>query len=84
MKVETAIEKVKIFKNEAAKRQMYEMASNLRDTERELSNLSPSDDIESNDLLILMQKCLIDVPEDQKQFLLPIIRQFKLKQLLSK
>jgi hypothetical protein len=87
MKLEQAIEKVKIFKSEATKRQMYELACKLRDIERDLSftNIGyyPSDDIGLDDFMILMQKCLIGIPEDQKQLLLPIIREFKLNQLTS-
>jgi hypothetical protein len=83
MKAELVIHTIKSIKNRAAKEQMYDLACNLRDVERELSCMYTfEDDIDSDELIILLQKCLYNTPEEQKQLLLPTIREFKLEKLL--
>jgi len=83
MKAGLVIETIKSIKNTAAYKQMYELASNLRTIERELaSQYTFDDEVDVNHFTILLQTCLLGLPEDQSLLLKPIVRELKLSQLL--
>jgi hypothetical protein len=77
------IETIKIIKQTAVDKQMYELASNLRKVERELSyNYIFEDEVNVSHFTVLLQSCLVGLPDDQRLLLTPIIRELKLSQLL--
>ena len=83
MKVGLVIETIKSIKNTAAYKQMYELASNLRNIERELdSQYTFDDEVDVAHFTVLLQTCLVGLPEEQSLLLKPIIRELKLNQLL--
>lgn len=83
MKAGLVIDTIKNIKNTAAQKQMYELATNLRKIEIELSNqYTYVDEVDVNVFTILLQTCLIGLPEEQVLLLKPIIRELKLSQLL--
>ena len=83
MKAGLVIDTIKTIKITAAQKQMYELASNLRNIERELaSQYTFEDEVDVNHFTILLQTCLIGLPDDQRLLLTPIIRELKLSQLL--
>jgi hypothetical protein len=83
MKSGLAIETIKSIKNTAAYKQMYELASNLRNIERELdSQYTFDDEVDVTHFTVLLQTCLVGLPEDQSLLLKPIIRELKLNQIL--
>lgn len=83
MKSGLLIETIKSIKQTAVDKQMYELASNLRKVERELSyNYIFEDEVNVSHFTILLQSCLVGLPDDQRLLLTPIIRELKLSQLL--
>ena len=83
MKSGLVIDTIKSIKQTAINKQMYELASNLRNIERELaSQYTFEDEVDVNHFTILLQTCLIGLPDDQRLLLKPIIRELKLSQLL--
>ncbi len=83
MKAELVISTIKDIKNTAIDKQMYELASNLREIERELSNTYIyEDEVQVSHFTVLLQSCLIGLPDDQRLLLTPIVRELKLSQLL--
>ena len=83
MKSGLVIETIKSIKQTAIDKQMYELASNLREIERELSNAYIYEEqVEVSHFTVLLQSCLIGLPDDQRLLLTPIIRELKLSQLL--
>ena len=83
MKAGLVISTIKEIKHTAIVKQMYELAKNLREIERELSNTYTSDEeVKVSHFTILLQSCLIGLPDDQRLLLTPIIRELKLSQLL--
>ena len=83
MKAGLVIETIKSIKQTAIDKQMYELASNLREIERELSNTyTYEDEVQVSHFTVLLQSCLIGLPDDQRLLLTPIIRELKLSQLL--
>ena len=83
MKSGLVIETIKSIKQTAIDKQMYELASNLREIERELSNTyTYEDEVQVSHFTVLLQSCLIGLPDDQRLLLTPIIRELKLSQLL--
>ncbi len=83
MKAGIVIETIKSIKNTAAYKQMYELASNLRNVERELgSQYTFDDEVDVTHFTGLLQTCLVGLPEEQSLLLKPIIRELKLSQLL--
>lgn len=83
MKSGLVIETIKSIKQTAIDKQMYELASNLREIERELSNTYTfEDEVQVSHFTVLLQSCLIGLPDDQRLLLTPIIRELKLSQLL--
>jgi hypothetical protein len=62
---------------------MYELASNLRNIERELdSQYTFDDEVDVTHFTVLLQTCLVGLPEEQSLLLKPILRELKLNQLL--
>ena len=83
MKSGLLIETIESIKQTAVDKQMYELASNLRKVERELSyNYIFEDEVNVSHFTILLQSCLVGLPDDQRLLLTPIIRELKLSQLL--
>ena len=83
MKAGLVIETIKSIKQTAINKQMYELASNLREIESELSNTyTYEDEVQVSHFTVLLQSCLIGIPDDQRLLLTPIIRELKLSQLL--
>ena len=83
MKAKLVIETIKSIKQTAIDKQMYELASNLREIERELSNTyTYEDEVQVSHFTVLLQTCLVGLPDDQRIVLTPIIRDLKLSQLL--
>jgi hypothetical protein len=83
MKADLVIETIKSIKNEACEHQMYELAASLRTTERELgSQYTFDDEVEVDHFVVLLQTCLAGLPDDQKLFLISIVRELKLSQIL--
>jgi hypothetical protein len=70
MKAGLVIDTIKTIKITAAQKQMYELASNLRNIERELaSQYTFEDEVDVNHFTILLQTCLIGLPDDQRLLL---------------
>jgi hypothetical protein len=85
MKAGLVIETIKTIKNTAAKKWMYQLASNLRIIEREIdSQYTFDDEVDVNHFTILLQNCLVGLPDDQRLLLTPIVRELKLTNLLLK
>jgi hypothetical protein len=91
MKAGLVIETIKSIKQTAIDKQMYELASNLREIERELCQFlvfckndtyTYEDEVQVSHFTVLLQSCLIGLPDDQRLLLTPIIRELKLSQLL--
>ena len=83
MKVKLAIEIIKDIKMNAIKKQMYEIACNLRDVETELLyDYMIRESVDISHLTNLLQKCLNGLPYDQSLLLVPIIRKLKINQIL--
>jgi len=83
MKSGLLIETIKSIKQTVVDKQMYELASNLRKVERELSyNYIFEDEVNVSHFTVLLQSCLVGLPDDQRLLLTPIIRELKLSQLL--
>ncbi len=83
MKADLVIETIKSIKQTAIDKQMYELASNLREIERELSNTYIyEDEVQVSHFTVLLQTCLVGLPDDQRIVLTPILRELKLSQLL--
>ncbi len=90
MKAGLVIDTIKSIKQTSINKQMYELASNLRNIERELASQYTFDDevdvpilkCFENQFTILLQTCLVGLPDEQRLLLTPIIRELKLKQLL--
>lgn len=83
MKAGLVISVIKDIKQTAIDKQMYELAKNLREVERELSNTYTfEDEVQVSHFTVLLQSCLIGLPDDQRLLLTPIIRELKLSQLL--
>jgi len=83
MKAGLVIETIKSIKNTAAYKQMYELASNIRNIERELdSQYTFDDEVDVNHFTMLLQTCLLGLPDEQRLLLTPIVRELKLSQLL--
>jgi hypothetical protein len=83
MKAGLVIDTIKSIKQTSINKQMYELASNLRNIERELaSQYTFDDEVDVNQFTILLQTCLVGLPDEQRLLLTPIIRELKLSQLL--
>jgi hypothetical protein len=83
MKAGLVIETIKSIKQTAIDKQMYELASNLREIERVLSNTYIyEDEVQVSHFTVLLQTCLVGLPDEQRLLLTPIIRELKLSQLL--
>ncbi len=83
MKAGLVISTIKDIKHTAIEKQMYELATNLREIERELSNVYIyEDEVKVSHFTVLLQSCLIGLPDDQRLLLTPIIRELKLSHLL--
>jgi hypothetical protein len=83
MKAGLVIDTIKKIKITSVEKQMYELATNLRKIESELSyQYTFEDEVDVNHFTILLQTCLIGLPDDQRILLTPIIRELKLSQLL--
>jgi len=83
MKAGLVIDKIKTIKQTSIEKQMYELASNLRKIEKELAyQYIFEEEVDINHFTILLQTCLIGLPDDQRLLLTPIIRELKLSQLL--
>ena len=83
MKAGLVIETIKSIKQTAIDKQMYELASNLREIERELSNTYIyEDEVQVSHFTVLLQTCLVGLPDEQRLLLTPILRELKLSQLL--
>jgi hypothetical protein len=83
MKAGLVIDTIKKIKITSVEKQMYELATNLRKIESELSyQYTFEDEVDVNHFTILLQTCLIGLPDDQRSLLTPIIRELKLSQLL--
>ena len=83
MKAGLVIDTIKNIKQTSINKQMYELASNLRNIERELaSQYTFDDEVDVNHFTILLQTCLVSLPDEQRLLLTPIIRELKLSQLL--
>lgn len=83
MKAGLVISVIKDIKQTAIEKQMYELAKNLRDIEREMESKYKSEDqVKISHFTVLLQSCLIGLPDDQRLLLTPIIRELKLSQLL--
>ena len=66
MKAGVVIETIKTIKNTAAKKQMYKLCWNLRTIEEELkSQYKFDDEVDVNHFIILLQTCLVGLPEKQ-------------------
>ncbi len=83
MKAGLVIDTIKKIKITSVEKQMYELATNLRKIESELSyQYTFEDEVDVNNFTILLQTCLVGLPDDQRVLLTPIIRELKLSQLL--
>jgi hypothetical protein len=67
MKAGLVIDTIKSIKQTSINKQMYELASNLRNIERELSSQYTFDDeVDVNHFTILLQTCLVSLPDEQR------------------
>ena len=97
MKAGLVIETIKSIKNEAAYKQMYELAASLRTIERELGSqyavygvtsdgfaitFDDDDEVDVAHFTMLLQTCLVGLSEKESLLLKPIIRELKLSQIL--
>jgi hypothetical protein len=83
MKSGLVIETIKGIKQTSIHKQMYELAFNLREIEREIdSQYTFDDEVDVAHFTVLLQTCLVGLPEDQSLLLKPIIRELKLNQIL--
>jgi hypothetical protein len=83
MKAGLVIDTIKKIKITAIQKKMYELADNLRKIESELSyQYTFEDEVDVNQFTILLQTCLVGLPDDQRVLLTPIVRELKLSQLL--
>ena len=96
MKAGLVIETIKSIKNEAAYKQMYELAASLRTIERELGSqyavygvtsdgfaiTFDDDEVDVAHFTMLLQTCLVGLSEKESLLLKPIIRELKLSQIL--
>jgi hypothetical protein len=83
VKAGLVIDTIKKIKITSVEKKMYELATNLRKIESELSyQYTFEDEVDVNHFTILLQTCLIGLPDDQRLLLTPIIRELKLSQLL--
>ncbi len=83
MKAGLVIDTIKKIKITAIQKKMYELAANLRKIESELSyQYTFEDEVDVNNFTILLQTCLVGLPDDQRVLLTPIVRELKLSQLL--
>jgi hypothetical protein len=83
MKSGLVIETIKGIKQTSIHKQMYELAFNLREIEREIdSQYTFDDEVDVAHFTVLLQTCLVGLPEDQSLLLKPILRELKLNQLL--
>jgi hypothetical protein len=83
MKAGLVIDTIKKIKITAIQKKMYELAANLRKIESELSyQYTFEDEVDVNQFTILLQTCLVGLPDDQRVLLTPIVRELKLSQLL--
>lgn len=83
MKAGLVIETIKVIKQTSINKQMYELASNLRNIERELdSQYTLDDEVDVVHFTELLQVCSDKLPEDQSLLLKPILRELKLNQIL--
>ena len=95
MKAGLVIETIKSIKNEAAYKQMYELAASLRTIERELGSqyavygvtsdgfaITFDDEVDVAHFTMLLQTCLVGLSEKESLLLKPIIRELKLSQIL--
>jgi hypothetical protein len=83
MKSGLVIETIKGIKQTSIHKQMYELAFNLREIEREIdSQYTFDDEVDVAHFTVLLQNCLVGLPEDQSLLLKPIIRELKLNQIL--
>ncbi len=83
MKAGLVIDIIQEIKNTAAKKKLYQLFLNLKNIQEELKKkYSDDDEVDVNQFTILLQTCLIGLPDDQRLLLTPIIRELKLSQLL--
>lgn len=84
MKAKLVIETIKSIKQTSIDKQMYELAKNLREVERELESKYKSEEqVEVSHFTVLLQSCLIGLPDEQILLLTPIIRELKLSQIIN-
>jgi hypothetical protein len=83
MKAGLVIDIIQEIRNTAAKKKLYQLFLNLKNIQEELKKkYSDDDEVDVNHFTILLQTCLIGLPDDQRLLLTPIIRELKLSQLL--
>jgi hypothetical protein len=83
MKAGLVIDIIQEIRNTAAKKKLYQLFLNLKNIQEELQKkYSDDDEVDVNQFTILLQTCLIGLPDDQRLLLTPIIRELKLSQLL--
>jgi hypothetical protein len=83
MKAGLVIDIIQEIRNTAAKNKLYQLFLNLKNIQEELKKkYSDDDEVDVNQFTILLQTCLIGLPDDQRLLLTPIIRELKLSQLL--
>ena len=83
MKAGLVIDIIQEIRNTAAKKKLYQLFLNLKNIQEELKKkYSDNDEVDVNQFTILLQTCLIGLPDDQRLLLTPIIRELKLSQLL--
>lgn len=83
MKAGLVIDIIQEIRNTAAKKKLYQLFLNLKNIQEELKKkYSDDDEVDVNQFTILLQTCLIGLPDDQRLLLTPIIRELKLSQLL--
>jgi hypothetical protein len=83
MKAGLVIDIIQEIRNTAAKKKLYQLFLNLKNIQEELKKkYSDDDEVDVNHFTILLQTCLIGLPDDQRLLLTPIIRELNLSQLL--
>lgn len=88
MKAGILIELVKEFKQKVIRKQLYELATKLRDIERDLAcEYKFEDDIDADHFILLLHDCLtihpLYLPEEESFLLKKILRELKLNRILN-
>ncbi len=83
MKAGLVIDIIEGIRTTAAEKQLFQLFLRLKDINNEIKKTySLNDEVDVNHFTIMLQKYTETLPDDQKVFIKPIIRELKLNQLL--